>query len=155
MEPTTSPSARTKPSRARAWLITAAAMTGVAIGAAGVAGAATNNSTSSTSTSSGSASAPAEPATLSHGPNETLLTGTTAEKVKAAALAAVPGATVVRVETDSAGSPYEAHLKKSDGTYVTVKVDSSFKVTATQSGFGGGPGGAPAGAPPASGSTGA
>jgi len=30
-------------------------------------------------------------ATMTHGPNETLLTGTTAEKVKAAALAADPG----------------------------------------------------------------
>jgi hypothetical protein len=99
------------------------------------------------------------PATLSHGPGETLLTGTTAAKVKAAALAAVPGATVIRVETDSAGSPYEAHLTKSDGTQVTVKVDASFKVTTTESGFGAGPGGraggppgqAPSGAPAASG----
>ena len=151
MEPSTYPTPEPKRSRARAWLITAAAMTGVAIGAAGVAGAATNNSTSSTSastsTAAGSASAPADPATLSHGPNETLLTGTMAEKVKAAALAAVPGATVIRVETDSAGSPYEAHLKKSDGTYVTVKVDANFKVTATQSGFGAGPAGTAPGAP--------
>jgi hypothetical protein len=59
--------------------------------------------------------------------------------VKAAALAAVPGATVIRVETDSAGSPYEAHMKNTDGTYVTVKVDSSFKVTETDDGFGAGP----------------
>jgi hypothetical protein len=74
--------------------------------------------------------------------------------VKAAALAAVPGGTIVRVETDSAGSPYEAHVQKSDGTYVTVKVNSSFKVTSTESGFGAGPGGGhgPGGPPPASGS---
>jgi hypothetical protein len=84
-----------------------------------------------------------DPASVAHGPGETLLTGATAEKVKAAALAAVPNGTIVRVETDSAGSPYEAHVKKADGTYVTVKVDTSFKVTATESGFGGGPGGAP------------
>jgi hypothetical protein len=70
-----------------------------------------------------------------------LLTGTTADKVKAAALAAQPGATVIRVETDSAGSPYEAHLRTSAGKDVTVKVDASFKVTATEDGFGGrGPG---------------
>jgi hypothetical protein len=43
---------------------------------------------------------------------------------------------VIRVETDSAGSPYEAHLRKADGSYVTVKVNSDFTVTATQSGFG-------------------
>jgi len=60
---------------------------------------------------------------------ETLLTGTTAQKVKAAAEAAVPGGTVLRVETDSDGSPYEAHVRKSDGTEVVVKVDKSFKVT--------------------------
>ena len=76
--------------------------------------------------------------------------------MKAAALAAVPGATMIRVETDSAGSPYEAHLTKADGTDVTLKLDASFKVTATQSGFGGGPGGdghgGPGGMPPAAGS---
>jgi hypothetical protein len=54
----------------------------------------------------------------------------------------VPGATVLRVETDSEGSPYEAHMQKSDGSIVTVKVDSNFKVTETIDGFGAGPGGA-------------
>ena len=84
---------------------------------------------------------------MSHGPGETVLTGTTADKVKAAALAAVPGATIIRVETDSAGSPYEAHITKADGTRVTVKIDASFKVTSTEQGFGGGPNGqAPPGA---------
>ena len=79
------------------------------------------------------------PATMSHGPGETLLSGSTASRAKAAALAAVPGAKVIRVETDSAGAAYEAHLQKSDGSYVTVKLDKSFHVTATQPGFGGGP----------------
>jgi hypothetical protein len=76
---------------------------------------------------------------MANGPGETLLTGTTAEKVKAAALASVPGGTIIRVETDSDGSPYEAHVTKADGTQVTVKVDAGFKVTATEQGFGGGP----------------
>src|SRR6187200_1187912 len=39
-----------------------------------------------------------DPATMRHGPGETLLTDGTASKVKAAALAAVPGGTVIRVE---------------------------------------------------------
>ena len=78
---------------------------------------------------------------MSHGPGETLLTGTTADKVKAAALAADPGATIIRVETDSAGSPYEAHITKADGTQVTLKIDANFKVTSTEQGFGAGPGG--------------
>jgi uncharacterized membrane protein YkoI len=64
------------------------------------------------------------------GAGETALTGTTADKVKAAALAKVPG-TVVRVETDN-GGVYEAHIRKADGTEVEVKVDKSFKVTATE-----------------------
>ena len=92
------------------------------------------------------------PATITHGPGETLLTGDTAAKVKAAALKAVPGGTVIRVETDSAGSPYEAHVRKSDGSYVTVKVDSSFNVTSTQSGFGAG-GPKPSGSASGSGGT--
>src|SRR4051812_42082190 len=74
-------------------------------------------------------------------PAETPLTGDTAEKVKAAALAAVPGATVDRVETDSDGSPYEAHVTKADGTHATVKVDSAFKVTAVEDDAGHGGGG--------------
>jgi hypothetical protein len=96
---------------------------------------------SATSSSSGAASAAnqrPDPATVTHGPGETLLTDGTATKVKAAALAAVPGGTVIRVETDSAGSPYEAHVRKSDGSIVTVKIDKSFKVTSTESGFGAG-----------------
>ena len=77
-----------------------------------------------------------DPATVTHGPGERLLTGTTAAKVRAAALAVVPGGTIIRVETDSAGSPYEAHVRKADGSIVTVKVDKDFKVTSTDSGFG-------------------
>jgi uncharacterized membrane protein YkoI len=64
------------------------------------------------------------------GAGETALTGDTADKVKAAALAKVPG-TVLRVETDN-GGVYEAHIRKADGTEVEVKVDKSFAVTATE-----------------------
>ena len=138
--------------RARKWLITGAAALGVALGAAGIASAATGGDTSTTAAatdSSSSSIAPAgDPTQMANGPGETLLTGDTADKVEAAALEAVPGATVVRVETDSAGSPYEAHLTKSDGTQVTVKIDSSFNVTATEDGFGAGPGGQAPGAAP-------
>src|SRR5207302_9177328 len=69
-----------------------------------------------------------------NGVREDLLTGDTADRVKAAALAAVPGGTVERVENDAEGSPYEAHMVKSDGSHVTVKVDSAFKVTSTDTG---------------------
>ena len=68
-------------------------------------------------------------------PDEHLLTGDTASKVRAAALARYPGATVLRVETDSDGV-YEAHLTTSDGRRVTVEVDKSFKVAGEESGPG-------------------
>ena len=68
-------------------------------------------------------------------PDEQLLTGDTATKVRAAALAKYPGATVLRVETDSDGV-YEAHLTTTDGRRVTVEVDKAFKVTGEEAGPG-------------------
>ncbi len=164
------PDRRWRPS----WLAAGALAAGLAVGAAGIAGAATSGSgSSSTSDSTGSSSAPPapgygqapsgqapsgsrpDPASMPNGPGETLLTGDNATKAKAAALEAVPGATVIRVETDSSGeAKYEAHLKKSDGSEVTVLMDSNFKVVSTVDGFGGGPkgqSGPPAGAPQTSG----
>jgi hypothetical protein len=62
---------------------------------------------------------------------ETPLTGDVAAKVTAAAKAKVPGGTIERVETDSDhGSPYEAHVRKADGTELEVLVNKSFQVTA-------------------------
>jgi len=69
-----------------------------------------------------------------NGITEQLLTGDTATKVRSAALAAVPGGTIERVENDAEGSPYEAHMAKADGTEVTVKVDASFNVTSIETG---------------------
>jgi len=63
---------------------------------------------------------------------ETALTGADADKAKAAALAAVPGATIVRVETDADGAAYEAHITKPDGSAATVKMDKDFKVTGVE-----------------------
>ncbi len=71
-----------------------------------------------------------------NGVKEELLTGDTASKVADAAQASVSGGTVDRVETDAEGSPYEAHMTKSDGSRVTVKVDKSFKVTGVETGQG-------------------
>jgi len=84
-----------------------------------------------------------------NGITETVLTGSDAEKATAAALAAVPGGTVQRVETDAEGAAYEAHMLKSDGTPVTVKMDKDFKVTGTETGGPGGPGHGRGGQPPA------
>lgn len=76
-----------------------------------------------------------------NGTKEELLTGDTAAKVTAAALAAEPGATIDRVETDAEGAAYEAHITKADGTRATLKFDTSFTVTATEAGGPGGHGG--------------
>ncbi len=66
-------------------------------------------------------------------PDETLLAGDNATKAKAAALAKLPGSTVVKVETDADGGVFEAHVTKSDGSPATVVFDKDFNVTAVQS----------------------
>jgi hypothetical protein len=120
--------------------IVGASVAGGAIGASLLGTASAQETTTTTADPSAApAQAPAfDPAKGGHvGPNgtkEELLTGDTAEKVKAAALAAVDGGTIERVETDAEGSPYEAHMTKADGSRVTVKVDSSFKVTSVEDG---------------------
>jgi hypothetical protein len=128
-------------SRVRKGVIALAVLGAVAVGASAIAGAASNSGATGATGSQGgsSSSARPDPATLSHGPGETLLTDGTADKVKQAALDKVSGATVIRLETDSEGSPYEAHLRKSDGSEVTVKVNKQFEVTSVENGFGGGP----------------
>jgi hypothetical protein len=66
-----------------------------------------------------------------NGEREQPLSGDVASKVRDAALAKVPGGTIERVETDADhGSPYEAHVRKSDGTELEVLVNKSFEVTA-------------------------
>jgi hypothetical protein len=63
--------------------------------------------------------------------DEELLTGTTADKVKAAVEAKYPDATFQRIETDSDGV-YEAHVLV-DGKPLTVELDKSFAITGTES----------------------
>jgi hypothetical protein len=63
--------------------------------------------------------------------------------VRAAALAKVSG-TVERVETNvDSSAPYEAHIRKSDGTEVEVQVSKDFKVFAVNEMGGRPPQGAP------------
>ena len=119
---------------------------GGALGASLIGSAATadtSSTTSSTPAATSTAPAQAAPAPphdphqgghMANGITETLLTGDTATKVQAAAQAAVPDGTVLRVENDAEGSPYEAHMSKADGSQVTVKVDSNFKVTSIENG---------------------
>jgi hypothetical protein len=148
--------------RIRRAIVSGAIVAGAGLGAAGVASAATGSSTTPTTASSGTtasatgssvtppAGAP-DPATMTHGPGETLLTGTQLAQATTVADSAVSGATIIRAETNSSGaSPYEVHMKKADGTEVTVELDSNFAVVTTVSGFGSGPAGskAPSGQPP-------
>jgi uncharacterized membrane protein YkoI len=115
-------------------LVTVTAIGAAGLGGAAIADAASNSSTASSSSTSQSPAAQRDPSQGGHranGKTESLLTGDTAAKVEAAALAEVPGATVERVETDADhGSPYEAHVTKADGTQLEVLVDKDFKVMA-------------------------
>ena len=73
-------------------------------------------------------------------PDEKPVSSAIEAKLRAAALKAVPGGTVLRIETDSGDAVYEAHMKKSDGSFVTVKFDTSYAVTAVEDGMGKGDG---------------
>jgi hypothetical protein len=136
--------------------IVGATVTGGAVGASliGTASAQTSSTTAAPAATPGTATAPAtgqaptgqsgqRPANfdpskgghVANGITETLLTGDTADKVTAAAKAAVPGATIQRVENDAEGATYEAHVQKADGSLVTVKLDASFKVTSVEDGM--------------------
>jgi uncharacterized membrane protein YkoI len=121
-------------STARRTVVTVAALGALALGGSAIAGAAQNSST--TTATQGTQTAQGRPAgggphVGANGKQEQPLTGDTAAKVKAAALKKVPAATVERVETDvDHGSPYEAHVTKSDGTQLEVLVNKDFQVTA-------------------------
>jgi uncharacterized membrane protein YkoI len=142
---------------ARKWLVTGALAVGVAIGAAGIAAAATSTTNGSTSPTTSAARSSQGNENSTHeksesaqreadekagrfGPgghgfgrdghgNETVVTGATADKIKAAALAAVPG-TLNKAEQRSDGT-YEAEITKADGSEVHVSLDKNFKVTST------------------------
>jgi len=115
------------------------ALLGGALGASllGSAGAQTNSTTSSTAAASAAPAADAGRGPhMANGITETELTGDDAAKAIAAAQAVVPGGTVERAETDAEGAAFEVHMTKSDGSEVTVKLDSSFNVTETVNGRG-------------------
>jgi predicted DNA repair protein MutK len=107
--------------------VTAVAL-GLTAGSYGIASAASNQGTATT---------PSTPSTAQpwggQRSDETPLTGDALSKVSAVAQGAVAGGTIVRVETDADGNAkYEAHMTKSDGTPVTVYVDSSFKLVSVE-----------------------
>jgi uncharacterized membrane protein YkoI len=112
--------------------IGAAAVSGTAIAAAAPSGSA-SSSGQSVATTNESAPPAHDPSRGGHSVNgrtEKPLTGDTASKVRAAALAKVSG-TVEQVETNvDSSAPYEAHIRKADGTEVEVRVSRDFTVAA-------------------------
>jgi hypothetical protein len=116
--------------------VTATALVALGLGGSAIAGAADKTGSSSTTQ------------TVPGRPQHDALSSDVAAKVKAAALAKVPGATVLRTEAGGPyGTPYHAHIKTSDGKLEVVLVNSSFEATAVQAdqrrggGRKGGPGG--------------
>jgi hypothetical protein len=71
-----------------------------------------------------------------NGITEAVLTGDTATSVEAAVKAALPDATIDRMETDADGAMYEAHVTLADGSDSTVKLDAAFAITDTIQGHG-------------------
>ncbi len=123
--------------RTRRALAAGAVVLGLVAGSYGVAAAASGNGSSSTDSTT---TQPAPSAPDPQNPwgaqrsDETPLTGDSLAQVKAAALAGVPDATIVRVETDADGNAaYEAHVVKADGTPATVYVDKQFDVVSVES----------------------
>ena len=92
------------------------------------------SSTSSSGSQSGTDSA--RGGHTANGITEQQLTGSTATRVRNAVLAANPGATIHRMDTYAYRAVYEAHITTADGSRVTVKLDGSFNITATEAGRG-------------------
>jgi uncharacterized membrane protein YkoI len=111
------------------------AVTVAALGALGLGGTAVAGAADNTATTTAPQSRPARD-------QRPALASDVAAKVKAAALAKVPGATVLATEAGGPYStPYHAHVKTSDSTRQVVLVDASFAATAVQADTGRGPGG--------------
>jgi hypothetical protein len=134
-------------------LLGGVALAALALGGSALAGAATKGgSTSSAAPSAPPAGAAGQPpgftaanapGTAMHENAEKAVTGDAAAKAKAAALASVGGGTAGEVTGDFRNSgDYEVTVTKTDGSKVTVRLDSAFKVESHPGGPGG-PGGPP------------
>jgi uncharacterized membrane protein YkoI len=117
----------------RSKLVTFAAVAAAAVSGAAIANAATSGKSASSGPGAAANQAQHDPSQGGHtfgGKTEKLLSGDVESKVRAAALAKVSG-TVERVETNvDSSAPYEAHIRKSDGTEVEVQVNGDYSVAA-------------------------
>lgn len=127
-----------RPRRRTAALLAAAVVTAV-LTATGVAAA---TSATPTTTQSATSSATTDRDTFDPGgatpvrDDEQSLSSADADRLIAVAIAAVPDATVYRVETDAGDGAYEAHLTKSDGSLATVKFTADITVIGVEDGMG-------------------
>jgi hypothetical protein len=129
-------------------LVSAGVVAGVigatALGASADTPSGTTDGSGSTSSSTGAGTASGTAPTGQPGPggsnpargDEKSVGASLEAKLKATALKAVPGGSVVRVETDAGDAAYEVHMTKSDGSLVTVKFDKNATVTAVEGGMG-------------------
>jgi hypothetical protein len=133
--------------RKKRWVVAVGLLATGAIGGGVLASALSAAASSNTSTASASAtsySSAGDARTPGPGgaqpvrPDERSVSSATAATLRAAALTAVPGGTVYRIETDAGDGVYEVHMKKADGSLVTVKFDKNLKVTKVESGMGSG-----------------
>jgi hypothetical protein len=132
---------RSKRLAGAAGLLAAGAISGGVLASTLSAFASGNASTAAASTMSspaGQARTPGPGGAQPTRPDEKSVPGATAAALRAAALKAVPGATVYRIETDAGDGAYEVHMKKADGSLVTVKFGKNLKVTKVESGMGAG-----------------
>jgi hypothetical protein len=143
------PTRRHRRKIAGAGLVAAGLVGGVVL--AGTLGASADTVSPSSTSATGSTTKPSPGGAAPVRSDEKAVSSTTEATLKAAALKAVPGGTVIRVETDAGDAVYEAHMQKADGTLVTVKFDKNLKVTKVETGMGqgdpAGKGGGPAGGP--------
>ena len=140
---------------AAAGLLAAGAISGGILATALSASASENVSTAAASTASspvGEAKMPGPGGARPVRTDEKTVPAATASTLRAAALKAVPGAAVYRIETDAGDGAYEVHMTKADGSLVTVKFGKDLKVLKVESGMGAGdPAPAGRGAPGAAG----
>jgi len=132
--------------RKKRWAAVMGLLAAGAIGGGVLASALTASASSDTSTASagtvsspsGNARTPGPGGAQPVRPDEKGVSSATAATLRAAALKAVPGGTVYRIETDAGDGVYEVHMKKADGSLVTVKFDKNLKITKVESGMGAG-----------------
>jgi hypothetical protein len=144
MSDSTNTRGRTKRWAGAVGLLAAGVIGGGVLASALGASASTSAASGSTasSASSGDARAPGPGGAQPVRSDEKSVSSATAAALRAAALKAVAGGTVYRIETDAGDGVYEVHMTKADGSLVTVKFGKNLTVTKVESGMGAGDPGA-------------